>query len=606
MMKTLKNCLRADTERFRVPRTAQDVVPVSRIWPDGIFRTGGRYSKTWSFTDINYLAAGREDKESMFLTWSELLNGLESGVSAKITVRNRRGRRSDLGESVLMEPRGDGLDGYREEYNRALLESAGNGDGIVQSRYLTVTAAKRSVDLGLGGVRAFDEIQHIGDAAPHVGGCHRGSLGGRKSGGLLGTQLLDAFGEALLLAGVLLNGVDACLIGLLNPAELQLLDADQMIVILAGLRDQTRGERENADLHAVLQLGNHGAVRLGDGERMGNRTLTMGVFVTLHGRTGERSIDERGAAAVAADEALEHPVDLLIVAGIGVGLRPAGEPELRGVPDLTRDEGLEAAVDKDRVFVLVLMHIVELAALRPADLPDIDRVPQDVPHPAIRRGAAAAGGDAGVRELPGDRDKTLAGEEVRIDLTHGVGVLIRDVGLALHVIAEGRDSDDLTAADLLGHAALDLTGEADGIEFIHPFDDALDQGAEGGIVQRLGDGDDLDAKAGQHGFIDDALLLVPRESGKLPDEDHGEGLLLFFGQRDHILEGGALSGIAAGDAILHEDILPRHVHIVGGCVLPNQLELGVEGVFVLALGRDADIGRGGFHGITSFQMKKQY
>ena len=81
MIKTLKNLLKQDKERYTVPRKVQDVIPVRRIWKDGIFMTGGKFAKTYKFTDINYLVASREDKESMFLTYSELLNSLDSGAN---------------------------------------------------------------------------------------------------------------------------------------------------------------------------------------------------------------------------------------------------------------------------------------------------------------------------------------------------------------------------------------------------------------------------------------------------------------------------------------------------------------------------------------------
>ncbi len=62
MIKTLKNLLKQDKERYTVPRKVQDVIPVRRIWKDGIFMTGGKFAKTYKFTDINYLVASREDK----------------------------------------------------------------------------------------------------------------------------------------------------------------------------------------------------------------------------------------------------------------------------------------------------------------------------------------------------------------------------------------------------------------------------------------------------------------------------------------------------------------------------------------------------------------
>ena len=59
MIKTLKNLLKQDKERYTVPRKVQDVIPVRRIWKDGIFQVGSRFSKTYQFTDINSWQAVR-------------------------------------------------------------------------------------------------------------------------------------------------------------------------------------------------------------------------------------------------------------------------------------------------------------------------------------------------------------------------------------------------------------------------------------------------------------------------------------------------------------------------------------------------------------------
>ncbi len=146
MIKSVRNILKTDKEAYRVPKKAQDVIPVRRIWEDGIFLTGNKYSKSWKFSDINYLVAGREDKERMFLSYSELLNGLDSGASHKITINNRKVKRSDFEKAVLMRERGDGLDVYRSEYNTMLLSKLDAANGITQEKYLTVTAAKRGIE----------------------------------------------------------------------------------------------------------------------------------------------------------------------------------------------------------------------------------------------------------------------------------------------------------------------------------------------------------------------------------------------------------------------------------------------------------------------------
>lgn len=146
MIKTLKNLLKQDKERYTVPRKVQDVIPVRRIWKDGIFMTGGKFAKTYKFTDINYLVASREDKESMFLTYSELLNSLDSGATTKITINNRRLNKANFEQSILMPLRGDFRDEYRREYNQMLLDKAIGANGIVQEKYLTISVVKKDIE----------------------------------------------------------------------------------------------------------------------------------------------------------------------------------------------------------------------------------------------------------------------------------------------------------------------------------------------------------------------------------------------------------------------------------------------------------------------------
>lgn len=123
MIKTLKNLFKQDKERFVVPRGVQDVIPIKAIFDDGIFQVGkDKYSKSYKFTDINYAVASREDKEAMFLEYSELLNSLDSGATTKITINNRRLNRLDFEKTILIPLKDDGLNEYREEYNRMLLE----------------------------------------------------------------------------------------------------------------------------------------------------------------------------------------------------------------------------------------------------------------------------------------------------------------------------------------------------------------------------------------------------------------------------------------------------------------------------------------------------
>ena len=147
MIKTLDKTLKQDREPYVIPKTVQHTIPIRRIWPDGIFLCGNKYSKCWRFEDINYAIASKDDKAEMFFDYSELLNALDSGATAKITINNRRINRADFEKSILLHPAGDELDELRREYNEMLLEKITNSNNsIVQERYITVSVHKKSVE----------------------------------------------------------------------------------------------------------------------------------------------------------------------------------------------------------------------------------------------------------------------------------------------------------------------------------------------------------------------------------------------------------------------------------------------------------------------------
>ncbi len=146
MIKTLKNLFQQDRERFTVPKTVQKAIPITAVYEDGIFIVGKRFSKTFRFDDINYAVASKEDKEAMFLEYSELLNALDSGATTKITVNNRRINKNDFEKTILFPMQEDGLDLYRKEYNDMLLSKIQGGNGIVQEKYVTVSVVKKDVE----------------------------------------------------------------------------------------------------------------------------------------------------------------------------------------------------------------------------------------------------------------------------------------------------------------------------------------------------------------------------------------------------------------------------------------------------------------------------
>ena len=83
----------------------------------------------------------------MFLDYSELLNALDSGASAKLTINNRRINKAEFERSILIPMKEDGLDEYRKEYNEMLLSKISDtNNSILRERYLTISVHKKNID----------------------------------------------------------------------------------------------------------------------------------------------------------------------------------------------------------------------------------------------------------------------------------------------------------------------------------------------------------------------------------------------------------------------------------------------------------------------------
>lgn len=164
MIKALKLLEKQEKEDFGIPKNIQQVIPIQRIWKNGIFLVGkNKYSLTYKFTDINYAVASKEDKEAMFLDYSELLNSFDSGATTKITVALRRINKKDFEKEILLPFKNDGLDIYRQEYNQMLVDKAIGSNGMVREIYLTVSVVKKNYEEAKNYFRRIsnDIISHL-------------------------------------------------------------------------------------------------------------------------------------------------------------------------------------------------------------------------------------------------------------------------------------------------------------------------------------------------------------------------------------------------------------------------------------------------------------
>ena len=132
---------------FSIPRSVQDVIPVVKIFDDGIFLVGkDTYTKSFKFSDINYVSASKADKEAILLKYCELLNSLAISANFKITLHNHTHNKAEFQKNVLLSYQNDDLDNFRKQYNEMLSYKTLYQNNITQDRYIIVTINKKTID----------------------------------------------------------------------------------------------------------------------------------------------------------------------------------------------------------------------------------------------------------------------------------------------------------------------------------------------------------------------------------------------------------------------------------------------------------------------------
>ena len=72
-----------------MPRTAQQSIPMQRMFEDGTCRVKPNYyTRTIQYQDINYQLAQQEDKTAIFEEWCSFLNFFDSSIKFELSFVN--------------------------------------------------------------------------------------------------------------------------------------------------------------------------------------------------------------------------------------------------------------------------------------------------------------------------------------------------------------------------------------------------------------------------------------------------------------------------------------------------------------------------------------
>ena len=123
----------------------QDIFSVEAIDESGIFvLPGGRYSKTYMLSDINFAGVTDEEQKSIIVSFSKVLKGIPCRFSYSIA--NEHVDEKGFQEKILYKKRGDEDDKLRDSFNRVISDKISDAkQGLYQTIYLTLTIAAEDV-----------------------------------------------------------------------------------------------------------------------------------------------------------------------------------------------------------------------------------------------------------------------------------------------------------------------------------------------------------------------------------------------------------------------------------------------------------------------------
>ena len=122
-----------------VPRTAQQSIPMQRMFEDGTCRVKPNYyTRTIAYQDINYQLAQQEDKNSIFEEWCSFLNFFDSSIKFELSFVNMATDSTEFEKSIRIPFHKDGFDDVRAEYSQMLRQQLAKGNnGLTKTKFIT-------------------------------------------------------------------------------------------------------------------------------------------------------------------------------------------------------------------------------------------------------------------------------------------------------------------------------------------------------------------------------------------------------------------------------------------------------------------------------------
>lgn len=134
------NILKKLAKIEHLPKDVADTVPIRGITAQGVIETyAGTFTKSYHLPDVNFSIATLDDQINIFRNYMDFLNHFGESTKWEFTIFKHEIEKKKTVESIRILPQKDGLNRFRQEYNKIFLDNLQHGNNSIQKdMYLTV------------------------------------------------------------------------------------------------------------------------------------------------------------------------------------------------------------------------------------------------------------------------------------------------------------------------------------------------------------------------------------------------------------------------------------------------------------------------------------
>ena len=146
-------------EKRTTKRTVQQSIPYTQVYDNGVIETSpGVFTKAYRLEDVNFKIAQPEEQMDIFKAYGQLINTFPEKSRFQILVQNKAADRRQFLKEIRFEPQKDGMNKYRSEMNRILMDKvAESSHNLMQEKFCIVSIEDESVESAMRTLSTLDK-----------------------------------------------------------------------------------------------------------------------------------------------------------------------------------------------------------------------------------------------------------------------------------------------------------------------------------------------------------------------------------------------------------------------------------------------------------------